>query len=104
MPVFNYCASCGAKLPPESHFCAKCGASLDSETRLANKSSTFMQRGIENNQGSISGTLEAVDGTTTPIQYRLIKENGQWKILYIRVNPSGIVIKPEDRAHQAATH
>lgn len=58
-----------------------------------NKDSTFTHREIKNNEGLVSGTLKATDGTITAIQYRLIKETGVWKILYIRVNPSGVAIK-----------
>jgi hypothetical protein len=58
-----------------------------------NKDSTFTSREIENNMGAISGTLEAMDGATTPIEYRLIRENGQWKILYIRLDPSGAAVQ-----------
>lgn len=63
-----------------------------------NKDSTFTNRKIENSEGEVSGTLEAADGTTTPIQYRLIKENGHWKILSIEVRPSGVAVKSDDRA------
>lgn len=61
-----------------------------------NKDSTFTNRKIENNEGEVSGTLEATDGTTTPIQYRLIKENDHWKILSIQVSPSGATVKHDD--------
>lgn len=58
-----------------------------------NKDSTFTQREIANNRGKVKGTLEATDGTLTPVLYRLIKENNQWKIIYIKLNPSGIETK-----------
>lgn len=67
-----------------------------------NKSSTFTSRKIENSEGEVSGTLEATDGTTTPVQYRLIKENDHWKILSIRISPSGIVEKTDARRSQSA--
>jgi hypothetical protein len=68
-----------------------------------NKDSTFTRREIENNMGAVSGTLEAVDGATTPIEYHLIRENGQWKILYLKLNPSGAAVKP-DEMKQTSTH
>ena len=55
-----------------------------------NKDSTFTNRKVENGKGEVSGTLEATDGTTTPVQYRLIKENDHWKIFSIQLSPSGI--------------
>lgn len=66
-----------------------------------NKDSTFTSREITNNEGYISGTLEAADGTTTPIKYRLIKENDHWKILNIIVNPSGVTVQPQDNSSQS---
>ena len=53
-----------------------------------NKSHTFTERSVENNQGTIKGSLTAEDGTVTPIIYNLVKENGEWLILNIDINPS----------------
>ena len=50
-----------------------------------NKSHTFDSREITNNNGTVKGTLEANDGTQTPIEFRLIKENGTWKIIGLQV-------------------
>ena len=51
----------------------------------SNKSHSFTNREIVNTTGTVTGTLEATDGTKTPIEFRLIKENGAWKILGIQV-------------------
>ncbi len=55
-----------------------------------NKSSTFTEREFKNSQGTVKGTLQSKDGTTTPIIYHLIKEDGTWKIIAIRIPLSGV--------------
>ncbi len=53
-----------------------------------NKSDFFSNEKISNDQATLIGTLTAEDGTKTPIQYKLINENGVWKIYSITVNPA----------------
>ncbi len=55
-----------------------------------NKDSTFNERNIDavSGIGTISGTLEAKDGTRISVTYHLTKENGMWKILEINVLPA----------------
>lgn len=53
-----------------------------------NKSHTFTERTIENNVGTIKGSLTAEDGTVTPVTYMLVNEGGKWLILNIDLNPS----------------
>jgi Domain of unknown function (DUF4864) len=48
-------------------------------------SHSFTSRSFENDIGSVSGSLIAADGALTPITYQLVKENGAWKIVNIRV-------------------
>lgn len=54
-----------------------------------NKSSFFNVRKVENSTGFVQGTLTSKDDAKTPIEYQLIKEDGQWKILGITVKPTG---------------
>lgn len=54
-----------------------------------NKQASFTSREIENNLGTLKGSLEAKDGAVTPIEYQLIKEGGQWKILSLQLEPTG---------------
>ncbi|PWY55438.1 DUF4864 domain-containing protein [Legionella qingyii] len=54
-----------------------------------NESAFFNERIIENNIGFVKGTLTAKDGAKTPIEYRLIWEDGAWKILNIKVSYTG---------------
>lgn len=54
-----------------------------------NKSSFFNEREIKDNTGTVRGTLTAKDGAKTPIQYKLIREDGAWKILGINVTQTG---------------
>lgn len=52
-----------------------------------NKDSTFSNRSIDavSGVGTISGTLEANDGTTVSVSYQLVKEKNVWKIINIDV-------------------
>lgn len=51
-----------------------------------NKGHSFNERSFENNIGTVRGTLTAEDGTRVSIEYKLIKENGEWKILSVELN------------------
>lgn len=57
-----------------------------------NKSAVFNEREVVNNTGRVKGTLTSTDGAQTPIEVRLIKENGTWKILSIQLSPTGITV------------
>lgn len=48
-----------------------------------NINASFPLKNIKNNEVSLEGTLKAPDKTETSIYFRLIKENNQWKVLYI---------------------
>lgn len=50
-----------------------------------NQSATFTERSMDNHIGTLKGKLTAPDHTATPIEYKLVKENGKWKILSIRL-------------------
>lgn len=52
-------------------------------------SHSFSSRETQGDLGLIRGTITAKDGTVMPLEYRLIKENGEWKILSLDLNPSG---------------
>jgi len=52
-----------------------------------NASSSFNERRLNVNTGSIGGILTAKDGTKTSVVYELTRENGQWKISNIRILP-----------------
>lgn len=54
-----------------------------------NKSSSFYNRSIENGIGTVKGTLLSDDGAVTPVEYQLIKEDNKWKILFIKLKPTG---------------
>lgn len=60
-----------------------------------NKDVSFSDRETSNGIGKLKGTLKSTDGGSTPIEYELVKENGEWKILSIKLNPAGAGIKLE---------
>jgi len=45
------------------------------------KAHKFTSREIKGDTGTIQGTLTAKDGTVSPVEYKFIKENNEWKIL-----------------------
>lgn len=60
-----------------------------------NESSSFASRSIENDQGTLEGSLKSKDGGVTPVTYKFVKENDEWKVLSIELKPSGAAIKEE---------
>lgn len=54
-----------------------------------NESASFPEREIKNNIGMVRGTLKLNDGTTIPIEMQFIKEDNEWKVLGIHINPAG---------------
>lgn len=67
---------------------------------LNNQSAHFTQRSIEHNIRTLKGKLSSQDHVETPIEYKLIKQEGKWKILSIRlIKPSTIQnAKADDHA------
>ncbi len=51
-----------------------------------NKSASFNNRKIKDGIATLRGTIK-FKGGKIPAEYRLVKENGQWRILYLRLNP-----------------
>ena len=56
-----------------------------------NESANFNERSIENNVGTLHGTLVSKDGGVTPIEYKFVKEGDNWRILSMRLVPTGAV-------------
>lgn len=50
-----------------------------------NQSAHFSQRSMEHNIGTLKGHITSQDHVNTPIEYKLIKDDGKWKILSIRL-------------------
>ena len=42
---------------------------------------SFSERSVENGIGTLKGKLTTTDGGVVPIEFKLVKENDQWKIL-----------------------
>ena len=66
--------------------------SFSSFENFINKSSlkkakkiSFTSRQIKNNVAYLEGKLVFTDGTTVPIMYKLIREEGEWRILSIKI-------------------
>ncbi len=51
------------------------------------KDRKFTSREIKGDTGTITGTLTAKDGTAMPVEYKFVKENGDWKILSVNLSP-----------------
>lgn len=56
-----------------------------------NDSANFNERTIENSVGTLHGTLVSRDGGVTPIEYKFVKEGDRWKVLSMRLVPTGAV-------------
>ncbi len=56
------------------------------------KSVSFGSREISNDQSTLQGSITASDGGVTPVEFKLIKENGEWRILSIQVQNTGIEV------------
>ncbi|MDP1836234.1 MAG: DUF4864 domain-containing protein [Chlamydiales bacterium] len=56
-----------------------------------NENANFNERTIENSVGTLHGTLISKDGGVTPIEYKFVKEGDRWKVLSMRLVPTGAV-------------
>ncbi len=56
---------------------------------LNNASANFNERTIENSVGTLHGTLVSKDNGVTPIEYKFVKEGDAWKVLSMRLIPTG---------------
>jgi hypothetical protein len=52
------------------------------------KNHKFSSKNIQGNTGTINGTITAKNGNVMPVEYKFVKENGNWKILSLNLNPS----------------
>ena len=55
-----------------------------------NQGHTFTTRTTEGTTGTLKGTLTAQDGAVTPVEFQLVKEQGEWRILFIEVRATGL--------------
>lgn len=60
-----------------------------------NDKANFTSKEITEDTGTVKGTLHSKEGASTPVEYRLIKENGEWKIMGIQVSSSGLSTSPD---------
>jgi len=56
------------------------------------QSVSFSSREINNDQATLQGDVKAADGGVTPVEIKLIKETGEWRILSIQVKNTGIEV------------
>jgi hypothetical protein len=77
----RFAESYRAEIPPEGFaaFVARHPSLKD------NADSTFMNRNVTNNRAQLKGTLKAGSGATESVDYRLVKEAGDWKIEFMEV-------------------
>lgn len=65
---------------------------------INNKHIDIDEREIRNHQGYVKATLVTNDGMKTTVEYALIKENGAWKILALRVGEPTIKTEQHNTA------
>jgi hypothetical protein len=53
------------------------------------------RRNISGNTATLNGSIRGEDGSAQPAEYRLVKEGGKWKVLYINISPSGVAAQEE---------
>jgi TM2 domain-containing membrane protein YozV len=80
--AFSYSSTAFKEATPYDSFISFIQAN---EVLKNNKAAFFNHREFQNDEGSVSGTLEAKNGDKAYVQYNFVKENGQWKILGIRL-------------------
>lgn len=51
---------------------------------------SWSSRSIENNEGTLSGTLTTASGGAIPVTVGLVKEGEEWKINYLKSEPAGV--------------
>jgi len=56
------------------------------------QSVSFSSREVSNDQATLQGSIKAADGGMTPVEIKLINENGAWRILSIQVKNTGIEV------------
>ncbi len=61
------------------------------EALRENKRFSLTEKEIKDDTGVVKGTLYSKEGASTPVEYLLVKEDGEWKILGIQVNPSSVI-------------
>lgn len=60
----------------------------------------FLERSVENGQGTLKGSLIDSKGNRVPITIKLIQEQGDWKILAIDLPQGGTSVTPTNDARQ----
>lgn len=66
---------------------------------LNNQTAHFSQRSIEHNIGTLKGNLTSQERVSTPVEYKLIKDDGKWKILSIRLLKPGNIQNAKEAGH-----
>ena len=68
------------------------------------KTVSFNEFSIENdNFGTINGTITATDGQVSKVSMDLVKENGEWRVLYIGTTPSSEIPPANEAQGQQVT-
>lgn len=51
---------------------------------------SIAERSWENDNGNVRGSLKTQDGGVVPVEFRLVREGGEWKILGIQLPKQGV--------------
>lgn len=70
----------------------------------ANVSASFPEREMKDNMGMVKGTFRLHDGSKLPISFLLIKEDKQWKIQGIDVNPPNTSLEPSTTSSPSSSN
>ena len=56
----------------------------------SNESASFPERSVDNGVGLLRGHLVARNGTRTPVEYRLVKEDGEWRVEGVKFDTASV--------------
>lgn len=68
---------------------------LEQSALINYQEASWSSREITTSQAKLEGTIKTADGGSVPIMMTFVKEDGEWKILYIEKTAAGLATKEE---------
>lgn len=59
------------------------------------KGYSSFNRNISGNTATLTGSIRGMNGEAQPAEFRLVKEGGKWRILYMNISPSGVAAQED---------